>query len=209
MKRTALFLLLTSCLPTMFAGYSDGFITAGEYEYGDVIWRSYNPPLIVNGGGAERISVRDNGRLIVESTSMPLRPWWDPHPGGVYDILLGNNAQLLYKDGVTEYIALTQNNTATLKGGSINYIRTQRYATPENKNIFIYAQENSWSWINDDPMQGIEGNWLDDGTPFRIEFINMTDDGYDPVSENIEVIIPEPTTLVILGLGGLMLPKRQ
>jgi len=33
-----------------FAGYSDGFITAGEYEFG-VTWRSNDPPLIVNGGG--------------------------------------------------------------------------------------------------------------------------------------------------------------
>jgi hypothetical protein len=80
-----------------------------------------------------------------------------------------------------------------------------QYVTTDN--IFIYAQKD-WSWIFDDPIIGNQGNWLD-GPPFSIEYINVS--GYQPVWQNITVI-PEPTTLIQLGLGGLMLcrkPYRQ
>jgi hypothetical protein len=51
MKRIAPYLLLIAvCVSVSFADYIDGFITAGEYEY-FVEWNSYNPPLIVEGGG--------------------------------------------------------------------------------------------------------------------------------------------------------------
>ena len=51
MKRIVPYLLLmAACVSVSFADYSDGFITAGEYEY-FVEWNSKNPPLIVEGGG--------------------------------------------------------------------------------------------------------------------------------------------------------------
>jgi hypothetical protein len=47
MKRMAMFFV---CVSSGFAGYSDGFITAGEYEYA-VRWSNSQIPLIVDGGG--------------------------------------------------------------------------------------------------------------------------------------------------------------
>jgi hypothetical protein len=199
MKRMAMFFV---CVSSGFAGYSDGFITAGKYEYA-VRWSNSQIPLIVD-GGADEISVRDYGRLIVKSTSKPLTPGWEPSPGGVYDILLYNTSQLLYLDGVTEYIRVGQNATAVLKGGSINCIKTMRYPVSDEANVFIYAQDG-WSWINDDPWVGIQGNWKD-GTPFNIQFINDFD--YGPVWQNIQVI-PEPATLVLLATGGVMLQRKK
>ena len=40
----------------------------------------------------------------------------------------------------------------------------------------LYCQPG-WSWLDGDPMKGIEGNWMD-GTPFEIKFSN--DATYDP-----------------------------
>jgi hypothetical protein len=199
MKRIVLF-LLTIGLPVYGGLADDGFLTTGEY-IGSVTWRSFDPPLIVDGGGAYQIAVRDYGRLIVKSTSKPLGFL----TGGVYDILLGNNAQLLYLNGVTEYILTTQNTTAVLKGGSINYIKTMRYAVPDNENVIIYAQDG-WSWIDNDPLKGIQGNWFDSGLPFSIKFINDFD--YGPVWKNVKVI-PEPATLSLLALGGLLLRRKK
>ncbi len=204
MKRLALFLLVV-CSPVFGGIADDGFITAGEYDYGGITWWLNDPPLIVDGGGAYQISVRDNGRLIVKSTSTPLS---SSIPGsGVYDILLGNNAQLLYLNGVTELIATNGNATADLKGGSINYIKSMQYTnmTGADPHINIYCL-SGYSWIENDPMKGIQGQWWD-GSSFRIEFINHAQ--FDPVWTNINYIIPEPATLLLLAAGSLMLrPKK-
>lgn len=200
MKRFTLCFWLVTCSPLLFAGYTDGFITAGEYEYA-VTWRSFDTPLIVNGGGADEISVRDYGRLIVQSTSKPLS-LYNP-VGGVYDIVLYNSSQLLFSGGLTELITIrTDTATTILKGGTINLIKSMQYVTTDN--IFIYAQDD-WSWINNDPLVGIQGKWID-GSSFSVEFINAT--GYQPVWQNIKVI-PEPATLLLLGLGGLLLHRKR
>ena len=194
MKRMVLFLV---CVSAGFAGYSDGFITAGEYEFG-VTWKSYDPPLIVDGGGADNISVRDHGRLIVKSTSKPLSAYQPV--GGVYDILLFDTSHLLYLDGVTELIMLTANgmvaNTAELKGGSINYLKSGQYTTMigADPHIDLYCLPGH-SWISDNPLLGVEGQWWD-GSPFRIKFINVA--GFDPAWTNINFITPEPATLLML-----------
>lgn len=199
MKRAGLCLLFTLCLPIVFAGYSDGYLTADDGYQGYITWRSYSPPLM----GALGITVRDSGYLIMQSTSAPL----EMLVGGVYDIALGNSGQLLFLGGETELITIGNNATAVLKGGSINLIKSMQFTTETNSDphIDLYCRLDSWSWISDDPLLGIQGLWLD-GTPFHIEFINDFD--YDPVWTNLN-IIPEPTTLALLGLGGLLIRTKK
>ncbi|NLK40448.1 MAG: hypothetical protein GX298_00140 [Planctomycetes bacterium] len=204
MKRLAMFFV---CVSAGFAGYSDGFITAGQYEY-SVRWSTSNFPLVVDGGGADRISVRENGVLIVKSTSTPLLPPWDDYPSGIYDIVAYDNSQLFFLGGVTELITMRGNATAELRGGSINLIKSMQFTTKTNSDprIDLYCQPG-WSWLYaNEKITGITGVW-NDGSGFSIEFID--DATYDPVWTNINVIIPEPLTLLFLAAGGVLLPKRQ
>ncbi|MCE5186517.1 MAG: hypothetical protein LLF76_10370, partial [Planctomycetaceae bacterium] len=136
MKQTLAFFLLTIfSMPVLGGVADDGVISMGEYAF-SLTWRSYDPPLLVDGGGAYEIQVRDSGRMIVQSTSSPLQRY----VSGVYDILLFDTSHLEYLNGVTQYILLGQDPTANLKGGSINRLGTMRYASPElgDENIFIY-----------------------------------------------------------------------
>ncbi len=203
MKRMLqLFMVVVCSVPILGGVASDGFLTAGEYDHGMITWRSYDPPLIVDGGGACEIAVRDSGRLIVQSTSTPL----GVDVGGVYDILLFNNAQLLYLDGVTELITIGSSAVAELQGGCINYIKSMQYTetTGTDPHIDLYCLPG-WSWISDNSLLGIEGQWWD-GSSFSIKFINDFD--YDPAWTNINIITPEPTTMILLAVGGLLLRRK-
>lgn len=203
MKRIMpILLLITFCVPAWSGVADDGFLSAGEYDYGNITWRFSNPPLVVDGGGASMISMRDNGYLIVKSTSTPLQM----DVGGVYDIALYNTSHLLYTGGLTELITIGSSATAELRGGSINLIKSMQFTekTSAGPHIDLYCQ-SGWSWINNDHLLGIQGKWMD-GFSFEIEFIN--DSTYDLTWTNINVITPEPATLLLLGLGGLLIRRK-
>jgi len=207
MKRIVPFLLgFMVCSTLSLADYSDGFITAGEYEYG-VDWFSYNPPLIVEGGGADLIEMRNVGRLEVRSTSAPL----GLDVGGIWDILLADNSELFYLGGLTDIMTIGANAEAVLEGGSINYISSMQ--NTDTTHIDLYCQPG-WSWLYDDEdfdgideIVGITGLWEDDAA-FTIGFINDYTFGYDPVYMNINVI-PEPASLLLLGLGLVMFRRKR
>ncbi|HOK67837.1 MAG TPA: hypothetical protein PK052_12320 [Anaerohalosphaeraceae bacterium] len=198
-RTVGLWALLCTSASISLAGYIDGYITAGEYESW-VTWSSNTQPLVVDGGGAAVIEMRNYSQLEVRSTSIPDNGNW--HTGGIRDIWLDDYSRLLYTGGITDLITLEKHATAILKGGCINTITCYQLSSP--KHIDIYALPG-WSWISGDPSLGIQGKWWS-GSPFSIEFDNNA--GFAPVWTNINVIIPEPATLIALSLGSLLICKR-
>ena len=205
MKPRVNLLFLCLSVSICLADYSDGLIDETEYEEW-VEWAIYNPPLIVDGGGANVIEIRENGRLEVRSTSTPVNGDW--LTGGIRDIHLDDYSELFYLGGITDILSVAENATAVLWNGSINCIWSMQdvdwlHGEPTNQHIDLYCQMD-WSWIDNDPLLGIEGKWLD-GSSFYIEFIN--DEDHDPVWANIN-IIPEPATLFLISLGAVIVRSR-
>lgn len=202
-KRIVPFLMLALCFSTVHAGYADGLISAGEYESG-VEW--FSSTLIVNGGGADEIFVRYAARLEVRSTSSPL----GLDVGGIMDIALTNTSRMDYYGGLTQELSLFKNATTYLYGGRIDYISSHQLVQwlngePFGQHIIIDCQLG-WSWIlNNQQKVGIAGMWRD-GSAFNIRFLNDAD--YDPVWANVNVM-PEPASMFLLGLGGLLLRRKK
>jgi hypothetical protein len=178
--------------------WNDGWITAGEYA-GHATWTSDTQPLIVDGGGAISIEMRKYSQLEVQSTSTPLGLG-----GGIQYIGLLNNSHLNYYDGETFNIMLYGYATADLYGGRIDYLTSFQYATTTHVNIYALP---GWSWISNDRMEGIQGQWWN-GSPFRILFDNEEDFDITPVWTTVNVITPEPASLLLMTVGILLIRKR-
>lgn len=204
MKTVIPILIVACCFPFTYAGYTDGFIGPGEYE-GIVQWGS--GLLKVDGGGAVGIEVLSPSRLEVKSTSKPL----GLGVGGIMDVVLFGQARMDYYGGLTQELVVYGNAISNLYGGRIDYITSRQfvdwvYGQPQGQHINIYAKKDTWSWTYENGIiRGITGQWLNDGSTFNIRFLNDSD--YDPVWSNIKVI-PEPATMLLFVLGGLILRKR-
>jgi hypothetical protein len=125
------------------------------------------------------------------------------------DLVIGDTSRLDYYGGEIEELVLYEKAQAHLCGGRIDVITSSQYTQYDpTKHIFIYAQED-WSWTYvDDKIRGIAGLWYD-GTPFNMRFETRWEPEYGPAWKNIEVITPEPATLLLLSLGALLLRRRH
>ena len=205
MKR--MLVLFACCTCSVYAGYDDGLISAGEYEWGVEL---FGGTLVVDGGGANRIEARNSSKVEVWSTSTPL----GTGVGGIMDLCIDDNSRLDYYGGVTEELVTFRNAVAHLQGGRIDGISSAQYVTwvdgePTGQHIFIHARDG-WEWkYENGKIRGIAGLWLDSGTPFDIRFTTRYEaHGFDPVWANVKVV-PEPASLMLLGLGGLLLRRRH
>jgi hypothetical protein len=203
----SMLMLFACCLCPVYAGYDDGLISAGEYEWGVEV---FGGTLVVDGGGAYRIEARNFSKVEVWSTSTPL----GTGVGGIMDLCIDDNSRLDYYGGVTEELVTFRNAVAHLQGGRIDGISSAQYVTwvdgePTGQHIFIHARDG-WEWkYENGKIRGIAGLWLDSGTPFDIRFTTRYEaHGFDPVWANVKVV-PEPASLMLLGLGGLLLRRRH
>lgn len=115
-----------------------------------------------------------------------------------------------YYDGETSTLRLYHNARAVLRGGSILHINS--YQRPLggdyppsywDKHITI---EYSGELPAVDENNLLTGLWPD-GSAFSIQLHDGTG-VFHPAISNIE-FVPEPTTVLLFGLGGLILRKRK
>ncbi len=199
MKKMMLFMFL------MFTCSLNAMVISDTYEYGVSLYN--NDTLLVTGGGADEIDAHNHSIIEVENTAH-----LQIDVGGIETITLDDYSQLFFDGGEMNSLYIEDYSTATLSGGSINKIFSYQDAYSPNQvhqpHIEIICRE-----YDDSVANLITGVWdVDndgDGSydTFSIELKNQS--GYDPVIDNIKfTIVPEPCSLMLLSLGGLILRKK-
>ncbi len=138
--------------------------------------------------------------------------------GGLWEAQLFDNSSLEFSGGQLGHLSLFTNATVTLSGGRIDNIYSYQIAwgwdyrvdpaewVPNPHITIIYSGELPTLDANN-YLTGLWGN----GDPFSIYLSDAPEGyGYSPAIENIQFqLIPEPATLLLLSLGGLLLRRKQ
>ncbi|RKY11554.1 MAG: hypothetical protein DRP65_03905 [Planctomycetota bacterium] len=119
--------------------------------------------------------------------------------GGIWEMSVAAYSELTINGGEFYEIVGGQYSTINLHGGDIFGSLMVEHTTTW-VNIFGYG-------FNNDPFPGspLTGFWADD-TPFSINLVDSAISTYDQL---IFHEIPEPATLLLFGLGGLLLRKKR
>lgn len=141
--------------------------------------------------------------------------WTNADP--YYDeVFLKNDASLDFLGGTMGQLSTLDESLANLDGGSMSHLWTtlnsvvnyysgglDDLASGHNSTVYLYAYDVTYDPIGGINNQGyVEGFFYKNNNPFSFSCWNT------PTWSHIE-IVPEPTTLLILGLGTLMIRKRK
>jgi hypothetical protein len=70
-----------------------------------------------------------------------------------------------------------------------------------NKHIEMYTSQHDYNSVT----KKLTGLWWDKSA-FSIQLYDIA--GYDKTIDNIKFIVPEPATVLLVGLGGVLLRRR-
>ncbi len=193
MKRLLLSLFLIGFYTSVSLGAFD-YVISDTYEFG--IFSLNSESLLVTGAGAEEIHADFDAYIEVQNTA-PL----EDNVGGIHALNLTDASTMNYYDGEMSGFRIYNGATATFSGGRIDFISS--YQDSEVlKHITFIVDLDSIDLTGD----LLTGDWLSGGGSFSITLQDQA--GYDSVYSNIN-FVPEPATLALLGLGGLLIRKKK
>jgi hypothetical protein len=126
----------------------------------------------------------------------------EPLSGGIWDVSMTDKSQLNMAGGGIQLLGMGNESAAILRGGRIDNIES--WQTALLPHIEMIVKDYTYNTLT----KILKGTWGDDSL-FSIQLIDRTQYGYSPAIENIQfTIIPEPTTMGLLALGGLLIRRR-
>jgi hypothetical protein len=201
MKRTILIIVL-SVATSSIAGYD---FVVGDGGLADLTLEGHQT-LLMTGGAADSLSLMEWSSATILNTS----PYSVYPRGGIREILLMGYSHLDFCNGDVFGLYIGTYSSATIYGGKFQEIRSTQSAWKNegqppvlvpNPHIEMFVRD----WLYNTANKRLTGTW-GDLSAFNIKLVDVQ--GYSPTIDNIQfTIIPEPVSLILFGLGGLMLRR--
>jgi len=189
MKRRMFCGALMICVLSISAYSTLYEITPGEYFGSKSL--GFGDELHMTGGWGEDINMSGNSLANIYATDAGKQ---------ILNINAGSNSTLNIYGGTIGEVELVNTNTTVIKGGSIGALISAQKVTGEGGIVIpmttLYVL-SGWSYNNTTMI--LTGQWMD-STPFSIQL----EDKYGISTFNNLNIIPEPCSLILFGLAGLV-----
>jgi hypothetical protein len=125
--------------------------------------------------------------------------------GGIGDLILTDSSQLNMTRGEIYCLSIKGNATSILRGGRIDNLDSWQTVLGSDPHIEMFVKNSQYNV----QTKILRGTWGDDSL-FNIQLIDRTQYGYSPAIDNIKfTVVPEPMTLGLIALGGILVRRRE